>query len=130
LDPTAEHDGGSTKEEDRDREDPTQLGQLPVACRRLRDAQQFCHWQVEYAECVSLPDTQMHTQRSGRHHPPAEAGFCNRMTAVEKAHCVALLGSLFLTDRGQAFCPPSCLLITQCGWAFVESINVFLSADR
>src|SRR6185437_14105566 len=40
LDPAAEHGRGDAEEEDRDREYPAELGELPVIRRRLRDADQ------------------------------------------------------------------------------------------
>ena len=84
LDPATEHRGRATEEHHRDREDPAELGELPVARRRLRDADELRHRQIEYAERVSLTDAQMHAQCGRRHHPAAEARFCDRVRPVEE----------------------------------------------
>src|SRR5205085_3970687 len=60
LDPAAEYRGGSAEEEDGDAEDPAELGQLPIVRRRLADADQLCHRQVEDAERVGLANAEMH----------------------------------------------------------------------
>lgn len=57
LDPAAKHRRRNAEEENRKRENPPQLGELPIAWRRLRNADQFCHRQVEHAKRVCLPDT-------------------------------------------------------------------------
>ncbi len=75
LDPAAEHGRRDAEKENRDGEDPAQLRELPVVRRRLRDADQLGHRQVEHAEGVGLADAQMHAQGGRRHHPPAEARF-------------------------------------------------------
>src|SRR6478672_7707100 len=84
LDPAAEYGGGKAEENHRDREYPTEVGELPVRRRRLRDAQQPGHRQVEYAEGVGLSDAKMHAQRRRWHHPAAIAGPGDGMLAVEK----------------------------------------------
>src|SRR5581483_10402094 len=81
----AKYGRGHAEKEDREREDPAQLGQRPVVRRRLGDAEQLCHRQVEHAERIGLADAQMHAQRGRRHHPAAESGLGYRAAAVEPA---------------------------------------------
>ena len=85
LDPAPEHRRRRAQKEDRDGEDPAEISQLPVVRRRMIDADQLAHRQVEYAERVSLPNAQMDAQRGRRHHPSAEAGLGDGVRAVEKA---------------------------------------------
>src|SRR6185437_2113138 len=47
LDPAAEQRRGYAEEEDRQAEDPAEIGQSPIAGRRLRDAEELGHRQVE-----------------------------------------------------------------------------------
>ena len=92
LDPAAEDRCGDAEKENRDRENPAQLGKSPVVRRRLRNADEFRHRQVEHAECIGLADAQVHAQRGRRHHPAAESWFGDRVIAIEKAHGAVLSG--------------------------------------
>ena len=56
LDPAAEHGRRHAEGQHRDGEDPSQLGQFPVARCGRRNAEQFGHRQIEYAEGVGLSD--------------------------------------------------------------------------
>ena len=51
--------------------------------RRLSNADQLGHWQIEDAERVSLADAEMNAQRRRRDHPAAESRFGDRMASVE-----------------------------------------------
>ena len=137
LDPAAENGRRHAEEENPQREDPAQLGELPIARRRLRNADQFGHRQIEHAERIGLADAQVHAQRCWRHHPPAEAGPSNRVAPIEKAHRAVLpwlVDLIFLVGRRTAapqfpkgVPTPS---DAECGWRFVESIRDVLSRDR
>ena len=69
--PRDQHRAEAPEEEDRDAEDPAEIGELPVIRRRARNAEQLRHRQVEHAEGVGLPDRQMDRQR--RRRPSANA---------------------------------------------------------
>ena len=84
LDPAAEHRGGCAEEEDRDTEDPAELGQFPVIRRRLADPDQLGHRQVEDAERIGLADAEMHAQGRRGDQPPAVARRGYRPGAVQK----------------------------------------------
>jgi hypothetical protein len=71
LDPAAEDRSRTTEKEDRQAEDPAEVGQLPVIGRRLRNPDQLSHRQIEYAERVDLADTEVHAQRRWRDQPAA-----------------------------------------------------------
>ena len=83
LDPAAEHRGGKAEEENGDREDPAEIGELPVVRRGFGDADQLRHRQVEDAERVNLADAQMDAQRRRRNHPAAEPRFGDRVATVQ-----------------------------------------------
>ena len=59
LDPAAEHRRGNPEKDDGDRKNPAEFCELPVIGRRVRDADQLGHRQIEDAERVSLADAQM-----------------------------------------------------------------------
>jgi len=84
LDPAAEDRGRGAEEEDGDAEDPAQIRELPIIRRRLGDADQLRHREVEYAEGVGLADAQMHAKGGRRHHPPAETWPGDGVLAIEK----------------------------------------------
>src|SRR5579872_6179697 len=93
LHPAAEHGRRDPEEEDRQREDPAEIGERPVTGSRVADADEVGHRQIEHAEGVYLPDTQMDAERRWRHHPPTEAGTGHRAFPVEKrerAHAASL----------------------------------------
>jgi hypothetical protein len=71
------------RERNSDAGDPADLGQLPVARRRLSDADQLCHRRVEHAERINLTYTEMDTQSGRRYHPPAEARIRDRSVSVQ-----------------------------------------------
>ena len=95
LDPAAEYRRRGAEEEDRDREDPAEFGQFPVARRGLGDADQLGHRQIEDAKRISLADAQMDAQRGRRHHPAAEPRLSDRPISVKKTEqpprCLRLL---------------------------------------
>src|ERR1700746_1499761 len=83
FDPAAEDCGRYAEKKDRQTEDPAELSQLPVPGRRLRDADELGHWQIEYAEGIGFPDTEMDAERGRRNEPAAIARRCNRARSVE-----------------------------------------------
>ena len=84
LYPSSEHCGRGAEKEYCNREYPTEIGQLPVFRRRLRDAEELGHRQIEDAERISLADTQMHAQRSWREEPARVTGLGYRMASIQK----------------------------------------------
>ena len=56
------------EDRDRDRKRPAHVGQLPIARRRMRDADQLGQRQIEGREGVRLADRQVHRQGGRRHH--------------------------------------------------------------
>ena len=89
LHPAAEQRGGEAEDEDRDAEDPAEIGEFPVVGRGLRDADQPRHRQVEHAERVGLADAQVHAERGRRHHPAAKTHSCYGALATEQARRTA-----------------------------------------
>src|SRR6185437_11740855 len=59
LDPATEDRCRHAKHEYGDAENPTEIGQLPIVRRRLRDAEEFGHRQVEHAKGIGLADAEM-----------------------------------------------------------------------
>ena len=72
--PTAEHGRGRAEEDDGDGEDPAHLLQIPVAGRRMSDADQLGERQIEGREGIGLADRQMHRQGGGGDQEPVESG--------------------------------------------------------
>ena len=92
LHPAAKHGRGDAQEEDRDAEDPAEIGELPISGGGLRDADQLRHRQVEHAERIGLADAQVHAQRGWRHHPAAKADAGDGALAAEHAENVPRQG--------------------------------------
>ena len=90
LDPAAEDSGRGAEKEDRDAEDPAELGQFPVVGRRLGDADELGHRQVEDAEGVGLADAEMDAQRRRRDQPAAIARRRDRAVPMKKRNVHAL----------------------------------------
>src|SRR5579871_6375770 len=143
LAPATEHRRRYAQKENGDRENPAQLRQIPVVRRRLRNADELCHRQIEHAERIGLADTKMHAECSRRHHPAVKAGSSNRVAAIQKTHSCLLPGSsdCFLSaDCGLArlVAPPRVFQVgspqslanSECERAIFESINNSLSLHR
>src|ERR1051326_7706544 len=73
LDPAAEERRRDAEEEDGEAEDPAEVGELPILRRRLGDADELGHRQVEHAEGVGLADAEVHAERRRRYQPAAVA---------------------------------------------------------
>jgi hypothetical protein len=86
LNPAAKHGRRNAKKKDGKREDPTELGELPVVRRGLGDTEQPSHRQIQYTEGVGLTDAQVHAQRGWRHHLPAETGLRDRAIWIKKSN--------------------------------------------
>src|SRR5262249_49919832 len=87
LDPTPKHRRGNAKKENRNRENPTEFGQSPVAFSGLRNTKELRHRQIENTERIGLADAQVHAQCGRWDHPAAEARVGNSVIAIEKTHC-------------------------------------------
>ena len=74
LDPAPEHRRRQPEKHHRQREYPAEIGELPVAGRRLRHPEQPGHRQIEHAERIGLADAQMHAQAP----PAAPSSGCSR----------------------------------------------------
>ena len=65
LDPAPEHGGRQAEKGDGDGEDPAHSRQIPIAGRRMGDADELGERQVEGRERVGLADRQMHGKAAG-----------------------------------------------------------------
>src|SRR5262249_28356172 len=86
LDPTPKHRRGNAKKENRNRENPAEFGQSPVAFSGLRNAKELRHRQVENTERIGLADAQVHAECRRWHHPAAETRVGNGVITIEKTH--------------------------------------------
>src|SRR4029078_6372424 len=73
LHPLAEQRRRRAQHEDRDREDPAELGELPVARARVRDPELLRERQVEHAERVRLADAEVGRERARWNQPAVES---------------------------------------------------------
>ena len=82
FDPFATKRGSEAEKDDRETEDPADIGNFPIARNRIRDPDEHRHRFAKNAEGVRLTDGKVDAQRGRRDEPAAKPRFCDRMRPV------------------------------------------------